>query len=64
MSDEDVRRSKIDRRSKLASDNVKSTYTGSERRSGNERRKWTDRMREIRSKLKQRIDKGGTNETV
>jgi hypothetical protein len=51
MPGEAIRRSEIDRRSKLKSADVKSTYTGPERRSGNERRIWIDRISEIRSKM-------------
>ncbi len=51
MSKKEVRRSEIDRRSKPNSADEKCTYTGREKRSGNERRKWVDRIDEIRSKV-------------
>jgi hypothetical protein len=52
MSDKDVRHSKIDRRSKTTPPDDKKIHKGLERRSGEERRKWIDRMQEIREKLK------------
>jgi hypothetical protein len=52
MSKKNVRCSEIDRRSKSASTDVKCAYADSERRSGKERRKWIDRMREIHLKIK------------
>ena len=51
MSNKDVRRSDKDRRSKPDSADKKSTYTGTERRSGKERRIWIDRIREIHLKI-------------
>lgn len=51
MSNKDVRSSEKDRRSKPDSADKKSTYTGTERRSGKERRVWINRIREIRSKI-------------
>ena len=51
MTGKDFRRSETDRRSKLASADARPVYTGPERRSGNDRRIWIDRLREIRLKI-------------
>jgi hypothetical protein len=51
MSNKDVRSSENDRRSKPNSVDEKCTYTGPEKRSGKERRKWINRIDEIRSKV-------------
>jgi len=51
MSNKDVRRSEIDRRSKPDSADEKYSYTGPENGSGKERRKWIDSILEIRSKV-------------
>ena len=48
----ELRHSKIDRRSKHASVDRKHEYKGPERRSGSERRIWIDRIDEIHSKVK------------
>ena len=50
----DVRREKIDRRTKHSSDDDKIAYYGPERRSGRERRIWVDRTQEIMLKMTQR----------
>ena len=50
----DVRRVKVDRRTKHGSDEEEYTYDGPERRSGQERRIWVDRVQEIMLKMTQR----------
>ena len=52
MTGNDTRRSGIDRRSIENSEQEKILYNGPERRSGNDRRIWVDRMQEINMKLK------------
>lgn len=52
MNDQDSRRSGIDRRLIDNSEHEKVLYTGPERRSGNDRRVWVDRMQEIDMKIK------------
>jgi len=52
MTAQDNRRSGLERRSKDNSAQEKIYYTGPERRSGNDRRVWIDRMQEINMKLK------------
>lgn len=51
MSDKNVRQSKINRRSKTPPSDDKKIHKGPDRRSGEERRKWIDRMQEIREKM-------------
>jgi hypothetical protein len=51
MSNKDVRKSEKDRRSEPDPADEKSAYTGTERRSGKDRRIWINRIREIRSKI-------------
>lgn len=46
-----ARRSKIDRRSEPGSADGEHSYSGPERRSGNERRIWVDKLSEIHSKM-------------
>lgn len=50
----DVRRVKVDRRTRHGSDDEKIAYEGPERRSGQERRIWVDRVQEIKLKMTQR----------
>jgi hypothetical protein len=50
----DVRREKIDRRTKHSSDDEIIAYDGPERRSGKARRIWVDRAQEIMLKMTQR----------
>ena len=52
MSEQATGRSGIDRRSMHNSGPQKNLYTGPDRRSGNDRRVWVDRMQEINQKLK------------
>lgn len=52
MTGQNNSRSGIERRSRESADKDKIPYTGPERRSGNERRVWVDRMQEINMKLK------------
>ncbi len=52
MTAQDNHRSGVDRRSMDNSDHEKVFYTGPDRRSGNDRRVWIDRMQEINMKLK------------
>jgi hypothetical protein len=51
MSNKDARSSENDRRSEPNSADEKAAYTGPEKRSGSERRKWVNRIDEIRSKV-------------
>jgi hypothetical protein len=52
MTDQDISRSGIDRRSIENSEQEEILYNGPERRSGKDRRIWVDRMQEITMKLK------------
>lgn len=50
----DVRRVKNDRRAKQGSDDEEDVYDGPERRSGQERRIWVDRVQETKQKMTQK----------
>jgi len=51
MADKDVRVSENDRRATPSSTHEKRVYKGPERRSGSERRKWINRIDEMRKKF-------------